>query len=158
MSELVSQQLASSVVARALAHGGEFAELYAERRGGLAMSIDESRIEGVQRGGEEGAGVRVIEDGTSYFAHVDGLAQSDLERAADAAAAALRGGRAEPAPLRAAVVAPQPIETRPEQVPAERKAELLRELDERGRSAGAEIAQLVAAYAVARREAAVASS
>jgi TldD protein len=158
VSELVSQQLASSVVARALAHGGEFAELYAERRGGLAMSIDESRIEGVQRGGEEGAGVRVIEDGTSYFAHVDGLASSDLERAADAAAAALRGGRAEPAPLRAAVVAPQPIETRPEQVPAERKAELLRELDERGRAKGAEVVQFQGSYGEARREVLVANS
>ena len=43
----VKLKVASLVVARSLAHGGQFAELYAERRGGLAMSIDESRIEGV---------------------------------------------------------------------------------------------------------------
>ena len=53
---------------------------------------------------------------------------------------------------------PQPIERRPEEVPAERKAELLRELDERGRGAGAEIAQVLASYAEARREVTVANS
>src|SRR6476659_809608 len=136
---LVPAEIAESVLARALANGGEFAEIYAERRSGLAMSIDESRIEGVQSGGEEGAGVRVISDGTTYFAHVDGLAAADLERAADEAAAALRGDRRDPQPLTAIETAPQRIEKPPEEVPAERKAELLRELDERGRAKGGEI-------------------
>ena len=54
--------------------------------------------------------------------------------------------------------APHRIERRPEDVPAERKAELLRELDERGRGAGGEIAQLLASYAEARREVTVANS
>ena len=122
------------------------------------MSIDESRIESVQSAAEEGAGVRVISDGTTYFAHVDGLDSSDLERAADEAAAALRGERVEPQPLRAVASTPHRIEQRPEDVPAARKAELLRELDERGRAAGGEIAQLLASYAEARREVAVANS
>ena len=87
--------------------------------------------------------MRVVSGGTTYFAHVDGLDPADLERAAGEAAAALRGERAEPRPLRAVATSPQPIERRPEDVPAERKAELLRELDERGRSAGGEIAQLI---------------
>ena len=47
---------------------------------------------------------------------------------------------------------PLPIEVAPAEVPAERKAELLRELDERGRGAGAEIAQFTASYAEVRRE------
>ena len=101
------------------------------------MSIDESRIESVQSGAEEGAGVRVVSGGTTYFAHVDGLDPADLERAADEAAAALRGERAEPRPLQAAAThARSRSSSRPEEVPAERKAELLRELDERGRGAG----------------------
>ena len=37
------------------------------------MAIDESRIESVQAGSEQGAGVRVVDAGTTYFAHVDGL-------------------------------------------------------------------------------------
>jgi TldD protein len=122
------------------------------------MAIDESRIESVQSGAAEGAGVRVIGDGTTYFSHVDGLDPAELERAADEAAAALRAERAEPRPLAAREIAPQSIEVPPAGVPAERKAALLRELDERGRGAGDEIAQFTASYAEVRREVAVANS
>jgi TldD protein len=155
---LIEPEVAQRVLATALARGGEFAEVFAERRSGLTMAIDESRIEAVQSGAEEGAGVRVVDDGTTYFAHVDGLEPADLERAAGEAAAALRAERAEPRPLRAEGTEPLAIELRPEDVPAERKAELLRELDERARAEGAEIAQLQASYAEARRQVAVANS
>src|SRR6476619_7134069 len=99
--ELFDAGVGERVLARALASGGDFAELFAERRAGLSMSIDESRIEPVQSGAEEGAGVRVISGGNTFFAHVDGLDPADLERAADEAAAALRGDRVEPQPLEA---------------------------------------------------------
>ncbi len=156
--ELLDPEVAGRVLSRALASGGEFAELFAERRSGMTMAIDESRIESVQSGAEQGAGVRVVSGGTSYFAHVDGLDPADLERAAAEAAAALRGERSEPRALEAVATSPEPIERPPGEVPAERKAGLLRELDERGRSAGAEIAQLIASYAEARREVAIANS
>lgn len=158
MSELLDPAVAERVLARALANGGRFAEVFAERRHGLSMSIDESRIEAVQSGAEQGAGVRVVEGGTTYFAHVDGLDPADLERAADEAAAALKGERSEPRGLTAVASTPLPIEQRPEDVPAERKAALLRELDERARGAGAEISQFTSSYAEARREVAVANS
>jgi TldD protein len=155
---LVEPEVAERVLSRALAHGGEFAEVFAERTAGLTMAIDESRLEAVQSGAGEGAGVRVLSGGTTYFAHVDGLDPGDLERAAGEAAAALRAERAESRPLQAVASTPQPIEQPPAEVPAERKAALLRELDERGRTAGAEIAQFMASYAEIRREVTVANS
>ena len=158
MTELIDAAVAERVLARALANGGRFAEVFAERRGGLSMSIDESRIEAVQSGAEEGAGVRVVSGATSYFAHVDGLDPADLERAAEEAAAAVRGERAEPRPLRAAASTPLPIERRPEEISAERKSDLLRELDERARGRGAEIAQFTSSYAEARRQVSIANS
>jgi TldD protein len=158
MSELLDPAVAERVLARALANGGRFAEVFAERRQGLSMSIDESRIEAVQSGAEEGAGVRVVDGATSYFAHVDGLDPADLERAADEAASALRGERREPRPLRAVASTPLPIERPPGEVPAERKAALLRELDERARGKGDEVAQFTASYAEARREVSIANS
>jgi TldD protein len=156
--ELFDPGVAERVLARALAHGGDFAELFAERRGGMTLAIDESRIESPQSGSEEGAGVRVMSGGTTYFAHVDGLDPADLERAADEVAGALRGDRSEPRALHAVATTPLPVERRPEEVPAARKAELLHELDERARSAGGEVTQLSASYAEARREVAVANS
>ncbi len=158
MSELLDPAVAERVLARALANGGRFAEVFAERRHGLTMSVDESRIEAVQSGAEEGAGVRVVDADTTYFAHVDGLHPDDLERAAEEAASALRGERGEPRPLEAVATVPQPIERRPEDVSAARKAELLRELDQRGRGTGEEIAQFTASYAEVRRQVAVANS
>ncbi|MGB7589504.1 MAG: TldD/PmbA family protein [Solirubrobacterales bacterium] len=146
------------VLSRALACGGEFAELFAERRQGLTMQIDESRIESVQSGAEAGAGVRVVSGGTTYFAHVDGLDAVDLERAAGEAAAALRGDRAEPRPLRAIATTPQPIRQPPEEVPASRKADLLRTLDDRARAEGGEITQFTASYVEAHRQVLVANS
>jgi TldD protein len=158
MSGLIDQAVAERVLRRALANGGRFAEVFAERRSGQTLAIDERRIESVQSGAEEGAGVRVVDGNTTYFAHVDGLDPADVERAADEAAAALSAERAEPRPLQAREVAPLPIERRPEGVPAERKAELLRELDERARAKGGEIAQLNASYGEARREVTIANS
>jgi TldD protein len=156
---LVEAALAERVVKRALAHGGDFAELYCEERNGFGLSIDESRIERVQRGAERGAGVRVISGETSYFAHVDGLDERDLERAAAAVAAATRRERHEVAALEA-LNAPrlQEIAVEPARVPAERKAELLRSCDEAARGAGAEVAQVQASYAEGRRRITVANS
>jgi TldD protein len=158
LSELLDRDAAERVLARALANGGRFAEVFAERRRGQSLAVDESRIESAQSGAEEGAGVRVVEGNTTYFAHVDGLDPADLERAADEAAAALRAERREPRPLQAREAAPLPVERPPEEVPAARKAELLRELDERARAKGPEIAQFTASYAEARRIVTVANS
>ena len=158
MSGPIDQAVAERVLARALAKGGRFAEVFAERRQGQTLAIDERRIESVQAGAEEGAGVRVVDGNTTYFAHVDGLDPEDVERAADEAAAALRSERTEPRPLQAREVMPLPIEHRPEAVLAERKAELLRELDERARSKGGDVAQVNASYAEARRQITLANS
>jgi TldD protein len=158
MSDLIEPDVAERVLRRALARGGQFAEVFAERSTAMTMAIDESRIESVQSGAEEGAGVRVTEGGTTYFAHVDGLDPDDLERAADEAAAALGGESADPRPLRSVASTPHSVERRPADVAAERKATLLRELDERGRGTGTEIAQLLASYAEVRREVMVANS
>ena len=156
---LIEVALAHRTLARALANGGDFAEVYCEERGGFTLAVDESRVERAQRGGERGAGVRVVAGDTTYFAHVDGLAEADLERAADAAAAALDGERSDPRPLAAAHVPElQEIEVDPSGVDAERKADLLRACDERARSAGDAIDQVSASYGEARKRVTVANS
>src|SRR3954447_7172504 len=92
---LIDAELATRVLDGALRNGGDFAEVFCEERTGFGLAIDESRVEGVQRGAERGAGVRMIRGETTYFAHVDGLGEADLERAASAVAAAAHGERHE---------------------------------------------------------------
>ena len=156
---IVDEGVAARVLERALSRGGDFAELFCEERRGFTLSIDESRVELPQSGNERGAGVRVIDGEVTRFAYVDGIAEEDLVRAADGLASALNSGASEPVALNAASPPKlQRIEVDPASVPAERKAEVLRELDERARSAGPEIAQVSASYSEGRRSVAVFNS
>jgi TldD protein len=156
---LIESELAQRTVERALRNGGDFAEVFCEERAGLGLAVDESRVERVQRGSERGAGVRVIIGETTYFAHVDGLGEGDLERAADAVAAAARGERTQPQALEALEAArSQEIATPPGEVSAERKADLLHACDETARAAGDDVAQVMASYAEGRRAVTVANS
>ncbi len=151
--------LAEKVLARALSRGGDFAELYAERRSSFSVSLDDRKVETAQTGMEIGAGVRVVAGDATYFGHVDGLAERDLERAASEVASAVAGRETKPQALRA--VEPsrtQRIERRPEEVPAERKAELLVQCDERARGAGEHVVQVTAGYNELRRQVEVANS
>jgi TldD protein len=156
---LLSADLAERLVARALRRGGDFADLYVERRTTFSLSLDDRRVERAQSGQETGASLRVVAGDSTYFAHVDGLAEPDLERLADEVAAAVREGDTTARPLGAlATPAGQDIGVRPESVPAARKADMLRECDERARAAGDAIVQVAASYNEARREVQVANS
>src|SRR3954471_4640358 len=156
---LIDPELAARVVERALKKGGDFAEVFCEERAGFGLGVDESRVERVQRGAERGAGGRAIDGETTYFAHVDGVGGGDPGGTPDAVAAAARGEHTEPQALEAADAArPQEIATPPGDVPAKRKADLLRACDETARSAGDEIAQVIASYAEGRRLVTVANS
>jgi TldD protein len=158
-ASLIDETIAARVLERALSGGGEFADLFCESRRGFTLSIDESRIERPQSGSERGAGIRVIDGEVTRFAHVDGLGEDDLLRAAETLAEALGGTATEPIALRAAEPPKlQEIDVDPESVPAERKADVLRELDERARSAAAEIAQVSGNYSEGRRRVAVFNS
>jgi TldD protein len=159
VERLVAADVAAHVLERALARGGDFAELFCEERRGFTLSIDESRIERPQSGSERGAGIRVVDGEVTRFAHVDGLAEADLLRAAEGLAAALDAEATKPVALRAAEPSQlQEIDVDPASVPAERKADVLRELDERARSAGSEIAQASASYSEGRRRVAIFNS
>src|SRR3954453_4492271 len=156
---MVPDEMAQRVIARALSRGGDFAELFCEERRGFTLSIDESRVERPQSGSERGAGIRVVDGEVTRFAHVDGLAEEDLMRAAEGLASALAGDATQPIALQAASPPElQEIEVDPASVSAERKADVLRELDERARSAGPEVAQASASYSEGRRRVAVFNS
>lgn len=150
---LVAADLAARVLERALAHGGDFAELYAEDRHGFSLSLDDGRVERPQDGRERGACVRVVAGESTYYGHVDGLAEPDLLRVAESVSQAVRGETRRPAALAATATtgAAHPVELRPEAVDAARKADLLRACEERARAAGAEVVQARIGYTEGHR-------
>jgi TldD protein len=150
---LVDPELAARVLDRALRRGGDMAELYAEARRGFALSLDDGRVERPQGGRERGACVRVVQADSTYYGYVDGLAEEDLLRVAGSVSEAVRGDARHPAALSAAEPATQhPVATRPGDVEAARKADLLRACDGRARAAAPEVTQARIGYAESRRQ------
>ncbi|MEA2365700.1 MAG: TldD protein [Thermoleophilaceae bacterium] len=150
---LVDPELATRVLERALARGGDMAELYAESRRGFGVSLDDGRVERPQGGRERGACVRVVQGDSTYYGHVDGLAEDDLLRVAGSVSEAVRGEARQPAALSAIVTGTRhEVAVPPEEVEAARKADLLRACDERARAAGPEVAQARIAYAESHRQ------
>lgn len=150
---MIPSELAGDLLARALARGGDLAELYVEERTGLGLTLDDHRVERPQSGREVGASIRVIAGDSTYFGHVDGLAEEDLGRVAESVSQAVSGGRREPAALSAAAEPAEAheIAQRPEAVEAARKADILRACDEAARALGQEVAQVTVSYVEARR-------
>ncbi len=156
---LIDAAVAERVLERALSRGGDFAELFCEDRSGFSLTIDESRVERPLAGSERGAGIRVVEGEFTRFAHVDGLAEEDLLHAAGDLSSAIGEAATKPEPVPAPKPAdPAEVEVDPESVPAERKADLLRELDARAREAGSEVTQVTVSYSEGRRRVDVANS
>lgn len=149
---LIDPDVAERVIARTLSRGGDFAELYAERRHGLSASLDDGRVEGASDGSEQGAGIRLVVGDATYFGHVDSLDEPRLIEIADSIAQAAKGQAVQPVTLVAAAqVNPQRVEQPPEAVALAEKVAILRRCDETARSAGAEISQVSAGYAESRR-------
>jgi TldD protein len=149
---VIAPELAADLLGRALRRGGDLAELYVEERSGLGLTLDDNRVERPQSGHELGASIRVVVGDSTYFGHVDGLAEQDLQRVAESVSQAVSGDRREPQALTAAE--PHDVHAigrRPEDVDATTKAELLRVCNETARGMGDEVAQVSAGYAQTRR-------
>ncbi|MCJ7439674.1 MAG: TldD/PmbA family protein, partial [Acidimicrobiia bacterium] len=137
-----------------------FAEVFAEDRRSSSARFDDGRVEELVSGRARGAGVRVVRDDTTGYAHTADLSEAGLRDAADAAAAAARDGGdgATAVALEARPTAPHEILVPPESVPKAEKVELLRRADAAARGRSDTISQVSAAYADGRRRILVANS
>lgn len=154
--DALDHALLQATLARALRRGGDFAEVFVEDRDGLTLRLEDGRLEQVNGGHECGAGVRVLHGEHTYYAYTDELDEGALEAAADAVAAALpaagtAGGVTALGPVRRDPHS-HPVVLPPDRVEALRKAALVRAANEEARAAGAEIVQVIAAYADARQD------
>lgn len=84
----------NAVIRRALAKGGEFAEVYIEHRVSRNILLEEGKFKSAVFGISRGAGVRVISGDKTGYAYTDELSREKLLRAADVASFVARGGTA----------------------------------------------------------------
>jgi TldD protein len=77
----------------ALQHGGDFADIYLERRLRRDIVLEENRIASIQMGMDQGVGVRVISGDSTGYAYSEELVPDKLHRAAKTASQVARSGK-----------------------------------------------------------------
>lgn len=98
---MIEESLIKKALARALARGGDFAELYIERRTNRAMNIDDGQVERIIGGVQVGVGIRVVKGDTVAYAFSEDLSEAVVLEVAGLVAAegALAGAGARVADL-----------------------------------------------------------
>ncbi len=81
------------VIARALQHGGDFADVYLESRNSRQIIMEESIFKSGLYGISQGAGVRVIAGDKTGYAYTEEITEESLMRAADIASYVARNGQ-----------------------------------------------------------------
>lgn len=159
---MLEEELVRRVIREALKGGGDFAELFIERRLSRHLRLEEGRVEENTTGLEEGAGIRVVRGESVAYASTNRLEDDSLLEAARAASSASRGvpeGKAAVAPFPPAVVTRGGwYEEDPFGVTRERKIEMLHEADDAARGRGSGIVQVVVLLGEGIQEIAVANS
>jgi len=156
---LIDTATLETTLSRALARGGDFAEVFVEDRRNQSAMLDDGKVENLASSRSRGAGIRVVSGDTTGFAHTSDLSPEGLAAAADTAAAAARSARAGgTVRLGVSSVHDHSVALLPEGVEKAAKVELLRRADGAARAAGAAISQVTAQYMEGRRRIQVATS
>jgi TldD protein len=160
---MIDETVARQVLKEALSKGGDFADLFAERRRGYNLRLEEGKVEDNSSGNEIGAGVRVIRGESVAYAYTNDITEASLLETARAAAAASRGGGTVSIDLEKPLLSlprlhEHPVEIEVDAYPREEKIELLRRADQAARESGVHVVQVVVALGDSRQELLIANS
>ena len=89
----IDPSLLQRTIAKALSQGGEFADVYVEKRISREILLEESKFKSAVFGISQGAGVRVISGDKTGYAYTDEITDDKLLRAAEVASAIARGAK-----------------------------------------------------------------
>jgi len=153
----------ATVLKKALAGGGEFADIFVERSTPLSILCEDSRIEKVISGLDCGVGVRVIFGQRTAYAYTNDLSMSSLMELADAVRYAASQGGDSPFPSMINLSRKNPrvnflIEKPPESVSTSRKVEIVLSANEAARMLDPRIRQAMVTYRENRQSIFIANS
>jgi len=87
----VDEQILNATINRALRDGGEFADVYVEKRISRNILMEESKFKSAEFGVSQGAGVRVISGDKTGYAYTEEITEENMLRAAEIASTIARG-------------------------------------------------------------------
>ena len=160
---MIDEEVARRVIKEALSRGGDFAELFVERRRGYSLRLEEEKVEDNASGNEIGAGVRVMRGESMAYAYTNDISEGSLLDTAGVAAAASRGGGSASIDLEKPfsslpLLEEHPVELDIDAYPREEKIGLLRRADQAAREAGPHVVQVVVLLGDSRQEMFIANS
>ena len=156
---LLDEKLMDKVISQALEKGGDFVEIYAEKRSSTSLSLEDGRLEKCSSGLDSGVSVRAVKDRQTSFVSTDSLEEKPLLEAARLAGEGVSGGAAAASPLRLEQGGKEhPVVRPPAAVGIGEKVVLLEQADRGAREAGSEVAQAMVAYSDTVSEVLVANS
>ncbi len=155
---MIDDDLATRAVRAALAGGGDFADIFVERRIITSFRLEEEKIEDSVTGLESGAGIRVVRGESVAYAFTDDLSEASIMATAQVAAASARSkaGVTKAGKVTAFSGAPTFDDYLAEQDPAEfvgaRKVDFALRADRAARARGKEIKQVIVSLGDAVQE------
>ena len=159
--DAVSKQLAGELLDRALAHGGDFADLYFEYRRTAAISMEDGRVRSVGGSVDMGVGIRVVVGESVGYAYAESLEPAAMLGAADTAGRVARhgGGSRKPVAIRRRKPSSvYPVATELVDLEGRERVELLRRADRAARAASPKIIRVDASLVAQHKEILVVSS
>ncbi|NLW07932.1 MAG: TldD/PmbA family protein [Clostridia bacterium] len=149
-----------AVLQAALQEGGDFAEIFLERRRTTSIVCEDNKIERVVSGLDQGAGIRVLMGDNTAYGY-----SNDLSRESLVATAALVGKAAKSKPQTKEISFTSPpspgefvIKKRPDQVPVEEKVSLVQRANDAARAVDERVVQVTVGYGDVIQEVTIANS
>ena len=158
---MISVSACEQVLARALAGGGTFAELFYEDTKSFGMTLRSAKIENAAISRPRGAGIRIYDGLRSIYVYTCDVTLPGLLRAADRAAAAVtdtRGTGRDVVLTQKTFADIHPVQTAVLGVPAQRRADILRAADRAARAVSPRISQVTCGLLAREQHVVIANS
>jgi len=138
----------AKVLRRALAAGGDFADIYFEDLAFTTVACEDGKVERVIAASEQGVGIRVVSDFSTAYAYTNQLTEEALLELAETVSRGVRGGLVHGDFNLGRQVTGQghPIAIAPDQVPLVEKVALVTRADRAARGFDPRIRQVMAMY------------
>jgi len=151
-------ECAHDVIEAAMGNGGDFAEIYVERRTATSLVCEESRIERATSGTEEGAGVRVLLGDRTAYGYTNDVTADAMVRLACRVAAGIRYDRGPIAKEFVRNVFESGAVQRPDTVAVDRKVDKVWAAEHEARRAGDRVRQVLVRYGDSIQQISIANS
>ncbi|MFO7561016.1 MAG: metallopeptidase TldD-related protein [Enhygromyxa sp.] len=158
--QAISPDLAAALLDRALARGGDFADLYFEYRRSASISMEDGRVRSVGGAIDMGVGIRVVEGQGVGYAYSESLEPAAMFEAAETASQIAAGGSRH-APVKVREHRPSSVYALTDEVvdlEGKRRVELLRRADKAARAASPKVVRVDASLVAVHKEILVVSS